>query len=276
MEALAGAADRELRIYMVGGTTAVLMGWRSSTIDVDLVMRPEDDALLLRAIPAIKERLQVNIELTSPLDFIPVLPGWEDRSPPIARIGRVSFHHCDFYAQALAKLERGHWQDVADVRAMVARGLVVGPQLLAYFGQIGPDLYHYPALDPPSFRRAGGGGSADSGLGARLANSMANTEFQACHKPTTRAHQPCDARLLSPLFCFPLSPVAARQGPQRATRLARHRLRKDAHSVPREWQPPTRPWSCRHQRWPPTPDSTCSDTAATPSTPPSPSRSRSP
>ena len=90
MEALARAADRELRIYMVGGTTAVLMGWRSSTIDVDLVMRPEDDALL-RAIPAIKERLQVNIELASPLDFIPVLPGWEDRSPLVVRIGQSTF-----------------------------------------------------------------------------------------------------------------------------------------------------------------------------------------
>src|SRR5690242_11781488 len=50
VEALARAADRELRIYMVGGASAVLMGWRSSTVDVDVVMRPEDDALL-RAIP---------------------------------------------------------------------------------------------------------------------------------------------------------------------------------------------------------------------------------
>jgi len=153
MEALARAADRELRIYMVGGTTAVLMGWRSSTIDVDLVPRPEDDALL-RAIPAIKERLQVNIELASPLDFIPVPPGWEDRSPLIARVGHVSFHHFDFYAQALAKLERGHRQDVADVREMLARDLVAAPQLLAYFEEIEPDLYRYPAIDPPSFRRA--------------------------------------------------------------------------------------------------------------------------
>jgi hypothetical protein len=153
MEALSRAADRELRIYLVGGTTAVLMGWRSSTIDVDLVTRPEDDALM-RAIPAIKERLQINIELASPLDFIPVPPGWEDRSPQIERIGRVSFHHFDFYAQALAKLERGHRQDVADVREMVRRGLVAGPQLLTYFERIEPDLYRYPALDPPSFRRA--------------------------------------------------------------------------------------------------------------------------
>jgi uncharacterized nucleotidyltransferase DUF6036 len=162
MEALARAADRELRIYLVGGTTAVLMGWRSSTIDVDLVTRPEDDALL-RAIPAIKGRLQVNIELASPLDFIPVPPGWEDRSPPIARIGRVSFHHFDFYAQALAKLERGHRQDVVDVHEMIRRGLVVPSRLLDYFEQIAPDLYRYPALDPPSFRRAVEGAATSMG-----------------------------------------------------------------------------------------------------------------
>ena len=153
MEALARAADRELRVYLVGGTTAVLMGWRSSTIDVDLVTRPEDDAFL-RAIPGIKERLQVNIELASPLDFIPVPSGWEDRSPLIARIGPVSFHHFDLYAQALAKLERGHRQDVADVREMIGRGLVARSRLLAYFEQIEPELYRYPALDPPTFRRA--------------------------------------------------------------------------------------------------------------------------
>jgi hypothetical protein len=38
MEALARAADRDLRIYLVGGTTAVLFGWRSWTID-DVAVR---------------------------------------------------------------------------------------------------------------------------------------------------------------------------------------------------------------------------------------------
>jgi hypothetical protein len=153
MEALARAADRDLRIYLVGGTTAVLTGWRSSTIDVDLVMRPEDDAVL-RAIPAIKERLQVNVELASPLDFIPVPPGWEDRSPPITQIASVSFHHFDLYSQALATLERGHRQDVSDVHAMMERGLISADRLVTYFEQIEPDLYRFPAIDPPSFRRA--------------------------------------------------------------------------------------------------------------------------
>src|SRR5205823_11507033 len=42
--------------------------------------------------------LAANVELASPTDFIPVLPGWEDRSPFIIRLGRVSFHHFEFAA----------------------------------------------------------------------------------------------------------------------------------------------------------------------------------
>lgn len=152
MEAFARAAGGALRIYLVGGTTAVLVGWRASTIDVDLVMRPEDDALL-RAIPALKESLRVNVELASPADFIPVPAGWEERSPFVARIGRVDYFHFDLSAQALAKLERGHERDLADVREMLDRGLVDRTRLLDYFARIEPELYRYPAVHPPTFRR---------------------------------------------------------------------------------------------------------------------------
>ena len=36
MRALAEAARRPLQVYLVGGATAVLEGWREATIDVDL------------------------------------------------------------------------------------------------------------------------------------------------------------------------------------------------------------------------------------------------
>jgi hypothetical protein len=137
----------------VGGATAVLMGWRSTTIDVDFVMRPEDDALL-RAIPALKEELQINVELASPADFIPLPPGWEDRGTFVAQVGRVAFFHFDLYGQALAKVERGHRQDLNDVREMLARGLIERGRALEYFARIEPELYRFPALDPVSFRRA--------------------------------------------------------------------------------------------------------------------------
>ena len=65
----------------------------------------------------LKDRLDVNIELASPDDFIPALPGWQERSTFIAQVGKVTFLHYDFYAQALAKIERGHDFDLSDVRS---------------------------------------------------------------------------------------------------------------------------------------------------------------
>ena len=153
LTALAREATVDTDIFVVGGTSAVIAGWRDTTIDVDLVMRPESDAML-RAIPALKERLQLNVELASPDQFIPVPAGWEQRSPVISRMGRVTVRHYDFCAQALAKIERGHARDLADVEAMAARGLITGRQVREMFTRMEPELFRFPAIDPPSFRRA--------------------------------------------------------------------------------------------------------------------------
>lgn len=153
MEALGTSADGPGRVYFTGGATAVLLGWRESTIDVDLKFVPETDTLL-RAIPELKEKLRLNVELASPLDFIPVPPGWEDRGVFVSDIGKLSFFHFDLYAQALAKVERGHAQDLSDVREMLARGFIVPERALEYFERVEPHLYRYPALHGPSFRLA--------------------------------------------------------------------------------------------------------------------------
>jgi hypothetical protein len=81
-----------VRIYLTGGATAVLEGWRTSTIDVDVRFEPESDDLL-RELVHVKERLDVNVELASPPDFIPELPGWRERSPLVFRDGKVNVHH---------------------------------------------------------------------------------------------------------------------------------------------------------------------------------------
>jgi hypothetical protein len=153
MRALATATSRPLQVYLVGGATAVFEGWRDSTIDVDLRFGDDSDAAL-RAIPAIKEALNLNIELASPADFIPIKAGWEERSPFVAQEGTVTFRHFDLYAQALAKIERGHETDRGDVGELIGRGLVDPLRLLDYFNVIEPDLYRFPAIDPASFRRA--------------------------------------------------------------------------------------------------------------------------
>jgi len=145
-------ARRPVRIYLTGGSTAVLEGWREATIDVDLRFEPEADELL-RALPALKERLGVNIELASPPDFIPELPDWRERSPLVFREGRAAVHHFDFYSQALSKIERGFDQDLADVHTMIARGFVEPSRLRELYEAIDGEMYRYPAIDPPTFRK---------------------------------------------------------------------------------------------------------------------------
>lgn len=70
------------------------------------------------------------------------------------RLRAISFHHFDFYTQALSKLERAHHKDLLDVDSMVRDGLVHPNRLLALFEEVAPSLYKYPAIDPPTLRGA--------------------------------------------------------------------------------------------------------------------------
>lgn len=141
------------RIYLTGGATALLYGWRPMTVDIDLKADPEPPRLF-EAIAHLKDSLQVNVELASPSDFIPELPDWRSRSIFIERHGQLDFYHLDPYSQALSKISRGHPRDLADINAMVASGLIAKGSLLEYFAAIEPLLIRYPAIDPASFSRA--------------------------------------------------------------------------------------------------------------------------
>jgi len=153
MKALGSGVKSPARVFLVGGATAVLLGWRDSTIDIDLKAIPERDDIL-RQLSTLKERLEINIELASPDNFIPELPGWEDRSQFVRQEGKVTFLHYDFYAQTLAKIERSHETDLRDIQQMIKSGLVDPERLLELFSKIESDISKYPALDAPSFRRA--------------------------------------------------------------------------------------------------------------------------
>ena len=140
-------------IYLTGGGTAVLEGWREMTIDLDLKASPEP-AGFFEAIAALKDLVDLNVELASPDDFIPEISGWRERSRFIARYGQVDFYHYDPYSQALSKIERGHTRDLGDVEAMLRHGLVEREALWRCFESIEPSLIRYPAIEPAEFRRA--------------------------------------------------------------------------------------------------------------------------
>jgi hypothetical protein len=68
------------RIYLTGEATALLHGWRGSTVDIDLKLDPEP-AGAFEAIAELKDELDVNVELASPDQFVPRFQvGRSDRS----------------------------------------------------------------------------------------------------------------------------------------------------------------------------------------------------
>lgn len=153
MRRLGAAARQDAQVYFTGGVSAVLVGWREATIDIDLAIVPELDELF-RALPELKEVLGVNVEIVWPPHFLPELPGWRERSVFVAREGLASFYNFDFHSQALTKIERGHEKDLEDVRSMMQAGLVEPARLRELYQAIEPQLYRYPAVDPASLKQA--------------------------------------------------------------------------------------------------------------------------
>ena len=128
MQELAAAARSPGKVYFTGGATALLLNFREQTIDIDLKLDPEPEGAF-EAIAVLKNRLNLNVELASPDDFIPPAPDWRERSQHIASIGQVQFYHYDFSLQALAKLERGLAHDIEDVERLVRGGYVSAEDL---------------------------------------------------------------------------------------------------------------------------------------------------
>ena len=151
MQVLGREAQGSGCIYFTGGASALLIGWRSSTVDVDIRLDPEPPGIF-QAIAKLKQELNINIELASPQDFLPPLPGWRDRSVFIGKQGKISFYHYDFTAQALAKLSRGFDRDLKDVQAMYEQKLFSLTELQDCFEAIAPELIRFPSLDSDVLR----------------------------------------------------------------------------------------------------------------------------
>lgn len=135
---------RSYRVFFVGGSTAVLAGWRESTIDADLHSDQEE---VFRDVQGIKERLQLNIEFARPENFVPVVAGSAERHVFIETVGKVSFYHYDPYAQLLSKVVRGFNRDMQDAERLIDSGMVDAARFRSLVGAIPHAAYaKYPAL----------------------------------------------------------------------------------------------------------------------------------
>ena len=150
METLASKARSQGSVYFTGGATALLFGIREQTIDLDIKFEPEPQGVF-EALSEIKTSLDINVELASPSDFIPVASDWKEKSIFIAKFGLLAFYHFDLRYQALAKIERGHAQDVRDAMAFLKFGKIDKAEIWSCFSRLKPELIRFPAIDEASF-----------------------------------------------------------------------------------------------------------------------------
>jgi len=146
LEALGQRVTGPGSVYLTGGAVALLEGWRATTVDVDLKLDPEP-AGVFEAIAALKDELDLNVELAAPDQFVPALQGWRERSRFISRHGPVSFYEYDPYGLALSKIARGLDRDLGDVRQLLDRGRVEPAKLRELYTAAVPQLVRYPRLD---------------------------------------------------------------------------------------------------------------------------------
>ncbi len=139
-------------VYFTGGTTALLLGIREQTIDIDLKLDPEPSGAF-EAIAELKNELNINIELASPGDFIPTPSSWKDNSLHIDTINQIQFFHYDLVMQALSKLERGHDQDILDVQALLDNSHISAQQIQERFAEIADDIIRFPSINRDLFHK---------------------------------------------------------------------------------------------------------------------------
>jgi hypothetical protein len=150
------AFQHPARLYLVGGTTMVYEGLRDQSLDIDITFEMDNayEAEFARVIQRLKEDLQVNVEQSSPGDFIPLPSGWKERAKYIGRFGQVDAFHFDLYSTALSKIERGREGDYQDVLALLSSGQIDLDELRAAFENILP-LMERESLkrNPERFKR---------------------------------------------------------------------------------------------------------------------------
>jgi hypothetical protein len=143
-------------LYLVGGSSLILMAAKTATFDIDLKFSApvEHQAELLACLRRVGQEMGIPVEQASPDEFLPLPAGYQDRHRYIGRFGNLDVFHFDFYSVALAKLHRGNEKDFSDVVSMVKTAIIEFDALQNQFNEILPRTAAFGLhTDPDGFAR---------------------------------------------------------------------------------------------------------------------------
>ena len=154
LKALGKAFRKPGRLYIAEGAALVHMGLRSgSTLDIDVVIEATDEDEMVTAIRRLVDQMQLNIEFSSPGDFIPLPSQWMAQARYIGRYGSIDAFYFDFYSLALSKISRGSDRDLIDVKLLVQQRIITLEGLDTTYNEVLPRMGKRPYinLDPQKF-----------------------------------------------------------------------------------------------------------------------------
>jgi len=143
-------------VYLVGGSSLILVAAKESTFDIDLKFEVDvaHHSEFIGCLRRLSREMSLSIEEASPDEFLPLPKGYQDRRVYIGRYGSLDIFHFDFYSVALGKLQRGNEKDYADVVNMVRAGVIELQRLEQYFEEVLPQINSFSLrTDPENFKR---------------------------------------------------------------------------------------------------------------------------
>ena len=129
-------------VYLVGGSSLLLVAAKLRTADIDLQFEVPDEYHIefIRCLRQLSREMGMPVEQASPGEFMPLPAGFESRRRFIGRFGSIDVYHLDFYSVALAKIQRGNEKDFADVVMMVRKNVIEVDRLDRFAEEVTPRI----------------------------------------------------------------------------------------------------------------------------------------
>jgi hypothetical protein len=112
-------------LYLTGNTVFAHMGLRPGTTNIlQLVVETTDEERMIALMQRCANSLHLNVEFSSPEDFIPIPWTWQDQAKYIGPYGYIDVFYFDFVSLALSKIAQGSQSDLNDVWLLVQQRLL--------------------------------------------------------------------------------------------------------------------------------------------------------
>ena len=142
--------SQPVKLYLLGGSALCFLGNPRRTVDIDCVVELSTEEFT-NTLEAVAAELQVEVEVISIDEFIPLPSNSTARHHNLEKYGSIEVFIFDPYSIALSKLARGFDTDIQDILFLLGRGIIEFSMLTKFVEDAIPQAWDYD-IDPDELR----------------------------------------------------------------------------------------------------------------------------